>query len=441
MAKQGKKALHPYYLEGGILRKYVYDAKQQFETTVVLRSLRGILLKLSHDDLGHNGTAGTCMLLKRNYYWTGMRPEVTRYIKQCKLCRTHNSASVRYVKGTFKVPEAPMDFISMDLIGKFNPPSSQGNKFTLTVICMLSSWMWCIPIVDKSAPVIVQAYLKNIHHLFGPSWKILSDNGSEFKNQLFETIVQELGIEHKVYSPPFCPQCNRWIEGFHAFLKACLAKHISQELEWDEVCLIAMAAYNFLPNEHSRGLPFFIMFGRDPRLPLTEILGPRIRYLGTDKTILSLESLCKMYLIVAENLRKARMRDKNPKKWTHTIRPNDLVMVKKHLRKTFDPKYGGTFRVLSIKGNQAQITPVGLKHDPHMVHVSHLKQVFPADIVIDKIPDYSTFGRKTKLAIHPDQIPDLGWHCAMTLNTLTGEKPSLPSLEKKGREVKSMKGE
>ena len=117
------------------------------------------------------------------------------------------------------------------------------------------------------------------------------------------------------------------------------------------------------------------------------------------------------------------------------------VMVKKHLRKTFDPKYGGTFRVLSIKGNQAQVTLVGLKHDPQMVHVSHLKQVFPANIVIGKILDYSTFGRKTKLAIHPDQIPDLGWRHATTLNTPTGEKPSLPSLEKKGREVTSTKRE
>ena len=114
-------------------------------------------------------------------------------------------------------------------------------------------------------------------------------------------------------------------------------------------------------------------------------------------------------------------------------------MVKKHLRKMFDPKYSGIFRVLSIKGNQAQVTLVGLKLDPQMVHVSHLKQVFPANIIIDKIPDYSTFDRKTKLAIHPDQIPDFGWHCATTLNTPTGEKPSLPSLEKKGREVMSTK--
>ena len=191
------------------------------------------------------------MLLRRNYYWKGMRPETTRYVKQCKLCLTHNSASKRYVKGTFEVPEALMDFISTDLIGKFNPPSTQGNKFTLTVICMLSGWTCCIPIVDKSAPVIVQAYLKNVHHLFRPSRKILSDNGSEFKNQLFKTVAQELGIEHKVYSPPFRPHSNGWIEGFHAFLKACLAKHVSQEFKWDEVCLIVTAAYNFLLNKHS----------------------------------------------------------------------------------------------------------------------------------------------------------------------------------------------
>ena len=149
---------------------------------------------------------------------------------------------------------------------------------------------------------MVQAYLKNVHHLFGPSQKILSDNGSEFKNQLFDTIAQELGIEHKVYSPPFRPQSNGRIEGFHAFLKECLANHVSHELEWDEVCPIVTAEYNFLPNEHSRESPFFIMFGRDPQIPLTEIFEPRIRYLGTDKTILSLESLCKMYLMVAENL-------------------------------------------------------------------------------------------------------------------------------------------
>ena len=116
-------------------------------------------------------------------------------------------------------------------------------------------------------------------------------------------------------------------------------------------------------------------------------------------------------------------------------------MVKKLSKKDVRAKIRRElFCVLSIKGNQAQITlVVSGNTTPTMVHVSHLKQVFPADIVIDKILDYSTFSRKTKLAIHPDQIRDLGWHCATTLNTLTGKKSSLPSLKKNGREVKSTK--
>ena len=48
-----------------------------------------------------------------------------------------------------------MDFISMDLIGEFHPSSSQGNKYALTVICMLSGWTWSIPIPDKTAPIVV----------------------------------------------------------------------------------------------------------------------------------------------------------------------------------------------------------------------------------------------------------------------------------------------
>ena len=50
------------------------------------------------------------------------------------------------------------------------------------------------------------------------------------------------------------------------------------------------------------------MFGRDPRLPLNTLLQPKIRYLGDEENILSLEALQRIYLLVAENLRLARER-------------------------------------------------------------------------------------------------------------------------------------
>ena len=105
-------------------------------------------------------------------------------------------------------------------------------------------------------------------------------------------------------------------------------------MEWDEVCTLATAAYNFLPNEHSWESPFFIMFGRDPRLPLTELFQHKLRYLGMDETVLSLQALRNMYLVIAENLRKPRERSTTPyPKKTTPIQQNQLVTLKVHIQK------------------------------------------------------------------------------------------------------------
>ena len=48
-----------------------------------------------------------------------------------------------------------MKFISMDLIGEFHPPSSIGNRYALTVICMHMGFVFCIPLKTKSAEDVV----------------------------------------------------------------------------------------------------------------------------------------------------------------------------------------------------------------------------------------------------------------------------------------------
>ena len=45
---------------------------------------------------------------------------------------------------------------------------------------------------------------------------------TEFKNQLFTEVATELGVEYKCYTPPYHPQSNGRIEGFHSFLNACI---------------------------------------------------------------------------------------------------------------------------------------------------------------------------------------------------------------------------
>ena len=134
---------------------------------------------------------------------------------------------------------------------------------------------------------------------------MLSDNGRELKNKMFEQIAKELGLEYKLYTPPYHPASNGRIEGFHAFLKACIAKHVAPQLEWHVLIPLACAVYNFIPNEHLKEPLFFLMFGRDPVLPLNTLLGLKMRYLGNDINLLSLEAMKNMFEIAATNLKIA----------------------------------------------------------------------------------------------------------------------------------------
>ena len=47
--------------------------------------------------------------------------------------------------------------ITMDSIGEFHPPSSKGNRYALTVICMFTGFTFCIPLPDKKAQTVLKA--------------------------------------------------------------------------------------------------------------------------------------------------------------------------------------------------------------------------------------------------------------------------------------------
>ena len=295
-----------YIIQNKLLKRHVTDGDNTYEAIVLLRALIAQILKMAHDDLGHNGTHRTYMLLKRLYYWKGLKPSVAKHIQRCYQCQRRNKQVVKYATLHFDVATFPMQFISMDLIGEFHPPTTKGKRYALTVICMLMGYVFCIPLKTKTAEEVLQAYIDNVYSKFGGSIKILSDNGTEFKNKIFEQVAKELGVVYKLYTPPYHPASNGRIEGFHAFLKACISKHIAPQIEWDDLVPLACAAYNFIPNEHSKESPFFLMFGRDPVLPLNTLLEPKIRYMGNDINVLSLEAMKNLYEIAVTNLKLAQ---------------------------------------------------------------------------------------------------------------------------------------
>ena len=199
---------NPYYIEEGVLKRFVEDGKQKFEVVVLPQVLSSEALQLAHEGLGHNRSPRTYALLKRYYYWKGLKPMVRKHVQACKFWQEHNKQAVKYSKYNSEAEPVPMKFISVDLIGEFHPPSMKGNRYALTVICMFTGYTFCIPIPNKKAETVLKAYMNHVYCKYGGSLKILSDNGTEFKIKLMEEVSKELGVEYKVYSPPIYMSCD-----------------------------------------------------------------------------------------------------------------------------------------------------------------------------------------------------------------------------------------
>ena len=156
-----------YVIQDKLLKRYVVDSDNTYETIVLSRALTAQILKMAHDNLGHSGTHRTYTLLKRLYYWKGLKPCVTKNIQRCYQCQRRNKQVVKYATLHFNVVTFPMEFISMDLIGESHPPTTKGKRYALTVICMLKGYVICIPLKTKTAEEVLQAYVDNVYLKFG----------------------------------------------------------------------------------------------------------------------------------------------------------------------------------------------------------------------------------------------------------------------------------
>ena len=98
-----------YKIQNKLLKRYVTDSDKTYETVVLPRALTAQILKMAHDDLGHNGTHRTYMLLKRLYYWKGLKPSVTKHIQRHYHYQRRNMQVVKYATGkvTFRCSNFP----------------------------------------------------------------------------------------------------------------------------------------------------------------------------------------------------------------------------------------------------------------------------------------------------------------------------------------------
>ena len=111
---------------------------------------------------------------------------------------------------------------------------------------------------------------------------------------------------------------------------------------------------------------------------------------------------------MAENIKRAREKEKVEIEMNlqNDLRVGDLVLVRNVNSGVFEPKYSPNYRMGYGNNHIAVKAPDG---KVQLWCRGHIKKIDPVDKVISLVPnaeDYEKFGRKTKLLIHPDNIPD-----------------------------------
>ena len=104
----------------------------------------------------------------------------------------------------YQFPKFPISFISIDLVGPYRE-TENGNQYALRVICMLTNYVFMIPIRSKNTEEVIKAYLTTVYSTFAGSKYILSDHGSEFTSKQFTFLAKDLGFI-KVYTSSYILQ-------------------------------------------------------------------------------------------------------------------------------------------------------------------------------------------------------------------------------------------
>ena len=187
-----------------------------------------------------------------------------------------------------------------------------GNKYVCTIVDHLSGWPEAWPIPDKSAETIARLLLEDFIPRHGCPRLVISDQGTEYCNALLDTVHKELGIS-RIHTSSYHPQSNGKTEIFHRCMNDMIRKNISEgenQTVWDQLLQPCLGAYRMAKNESTKYSPFFVMYGRDPVMPVDTFMQPRHRYYGDDYVPMMFEQLHNSYSQVIQKLQESRERNK-----------------------------------------------------------------------------------------------------------------------------------
>ena len=264
-----------YYLDSnGILCHLWSPGKRNVHSlcsqVVIPACLKHEILSACHDAPtgSHFGTQKTYEVVRRRYYWHGMFKDVEHWCRTCVDC-----AMKKILRGQRKAPLLPIpvegafDKVAMDILGPL-PVTHDGNRYIIVFSDYYTHWPEAFALPSIEATRIAQLLIDEILARHGSPRTLLSDRGSNFLAAIVKEVCTLINT-HRQHTTAYHPQTDGLVERFNATLTESLSMYVSSnQKDWDRHISMVLFAYRVSPNATTGESPFYLLYGREPRLPI-----------------------------------------------------------------------------------------------------------------------------------------------------------------------------
>lgn len=227
-------------------------------------SLTVAVIKNAHDHVlaSHCGTAKTLETVQRMYFWPRMVAQIKQYVADCSVCKETKAPNhtLRPQMGQQIKVEHPWQFIYTDLLGPY-PRSKAGNSSLLIVMDKFSKYVLLKPLRKATAGEITRYIENEVFHVYGVPESILSDNGVQYRSNIFKNLLSTYGVKH-IQTATHSPQVNASERVNRSILAAIRAYVGSDQSNWDaNISSIASSLRN-RKHDSTGYSPYYLLFGQ-----------------------------------------------------------------------------------------------------------------------------------------------------------------------------------
>ena len=149
---------------------------------------------------GHPGIVRMKSLSRMYVWWPGINADIEKSVRLCHGCQEAQSVPPVAPLNPWKWPTRPWARIHLDFAGPFE------GKNILIAIDAHSKWVEAVCTPSTSSSAIIEE-LRTLFAKFGLPESVVTDNGTGFISQEFETFLKNNGIRHTT-SAPYHPASN-----------------------------------------------------------------------------------------------------------------------------------------------------------------------------------------------------------------------------------------